>query len=170
VTALREGENAAILQDPALMARVCLSALLCVAPDALLGQTHVHRDWTVECVEASKPECIAVPAVQSIENVQIYIVDDGAGAVLVVRTPLGVLLGEGILLSVDGAQIGRLGFQICEESGCVAPLRLQGTPLRAMQRGTEMTVTVLFQGTGAQQTDVSLLGFSAALRALAGDG
>ena len=155
-----------------IYARVALAAIsvptMCMfLPGKMSAQTQTSRDWSVICDGASGSDCIAAPAAFNSESAQIYVVDDGTGPVMVVRTKLGVLLGEGVLLSVDGETIGRLGFQICEENGCVAPLRLRGAPLRAMQRGTELNITLVDRGTGEQNSEVSLLGFSFILRALA---
>ena len=153
--------------------RFALAALLALAPLAALAQMpsagladgapalpdiRVHGDWRVACAGAG---CLAGPRGQ-VAPLSLSIARDGDGQVLVLRAPLGLLLGEGVAVSVDGRALGRLAFLTCESDGCVAPVRLDGGLRSALRAGQDLSLTIIPRQGVPVDARYSLIGFIAA--------
>jgi invasion protein IalB len=153
--------------------RLVVAALRALAPLSALAQMpsaglvdsapalpdiRVHGDWRVACAGA---ECIAEPLRQT-TPLSVSIARDGDGQVLVLRAPLGLLLGEGVAVSVDGRALGRLAFLTCESDGCVAPVRLDGGLRSALRAGQDLSLTIIPRAGDPVEARYSLIGFIAA--------
>jgi invasion protein IalB len=132
------------------------AALLDSAP--LLPDIRSHADWRVACTAEG---CTAEPAVQ-VPPLTLALTRDSTGDVLILRAPLGLLLGEGVAVTVDGRALGRLAFLTCEPDGCVAPVRLGGALRGALRGGRELTLTLIRRDGTAITASYSLIGFIAA--------
>lgn len=147
-----------------LLALAPLSALAQMPSAALvdsapaLPDIRAHGDWRVAC---AGQDCVAEPARQ-VAPLSISIARDGEGQVLVLRAPLGLLLGEGVAVTVDGRALGRLAFLTCESNGCVAPVRLDGGLRGALRAGRELTLTIVPRQGDPLTVRYSLIGFIAA--------
>lgn len=66
---------------------------------------------------------------------------DGSASepVLTLTTPLGTRLRDGLLLTVDGAELARLSFDMCLQVGCVAQLAGEAM-LDRLRAGAELAV------------------------------
>lgn len=137
------------------------ASLLDSAP--LLPDMRSHADWRVACDPGG---CTAEPVVQ-VPPLSLALTYDSDGEVLVLRAPLGLLLGEGVAVSVDGRALGRLAFLTCEQNGCVAPVRLGGTLRSALRGGRDLTLTLVRRDGTAITASYSLIGFISATTDLA---
>jgi len=95
----------------------------------------------------------------------------GQAPLMVIRSRLGLLLPEGMALSIDGGRPQRLAFRACyaqpEMTGCLLPVRVAGRFARDMKRGLILTLEARTpEGRRLTQT-VSLRGITAGLAALA---
>jgi invasion protein IalB len=82
-----------------------------------------------------------------------------AGAVIAM--PLGVPLTQGVQLSVDGAEIRQVPFQVCRRDGCTAFVPLDEPAISAFKAGAQAVATVdNGQGEGLN-LPISLAGFTA---------
>jgi invasion protein IalB len=148
---------AALMLAPlAAGAQMPSASLIDAAP--ALPEIRPHGDWRVTCAANA---CTAAPATQ-VPPLQITIARDTGGEVLVLRAPLGLLLGEGVEVTVDGRTLGRLAFLTCEADGCIAPIRLDGTVRSALRGGRDLTLTVTPRDGTALVARYSLIGFIAA--------
>ena len=136
--------------------------------------TH-FKDWAVICPEPDNkdvPSCEAILRVtvsetgQQILRVSIFKVPESEHPLGVVILPLGFLLPQGAVLSVDGKEIGRLPVQRCEPVGCLAPLIVNDELQSFFKAGkaAEFKITNIQGQTVA--LPMSLSGFTAALAAL----
>ncbi len=127
----------------------------------------VEQDWQVLC---SPNLCQAEPRRGGTSDLSLTILpDDGPDSdqqVMILRAPLGLLLGQGVAVTVDGRSLGRLAFLTCEVDGCVAPVRLDGSLARALRGGTTLTLTLMRRDETPITADYSLLGFTAAMTIL----
>ncbi len=123
-----------------------------------LPDIRAHGDWRVACAGT---DCVAEPARQ-VAPLSISIARDDDGQVLVLRAPLGLLLGEGVAVTVDGRALGRLAFLTCESDGCVAPVRLDGGLRGALRAGQELALSVVPRQGDPLTARYSLIGFIAA--------
>ena len=81
----------------------------------------------------------------------------GGGTVplLTLTAPLGTRLADGMFLSVDGAELGRLAFGICRQGGCVA--QLAGEEMLARLRaGIALEVRFMLEVAPDRVEEVSL--------------
>ncbi len=152
----------AVLSGPcAASAQMQSAAALADAP--AVPVITVWDDWQVVC---RTDQCHAETRVAGSPFIQMTIVMDQATPVLIARAPLGLLLAEGIRVTIDGRDVGQLAFLTCEADGCVAPVRLDSTLNRAMRAGREMTLTISRRDESSFAGAYSLIGFIAALSAL----
>ncbi len=80
-------------------------------------------------------------------------------------TPLGLLLREGVGLSVDKRDLPVASFTTCLASvGCVAELELESDDLSALQSSQTLTVLMVNRNGQKLQANLSLDGFSDAAK------
>lgn len=79
----------------------------------------------------------------------------------VIAMPLGVPLAQGLQLSVDGAEIRKVPFQVCRRDGCTAFVPLDAAAIGNFKAGAQAVATVdNGQGEGLS-LPISLNGFTA---------
>lgn len=142
-------------------AQTGLADLMRAAP--AVPEITAHGDWQLVC----DPACRAEPRAPSPAGTMVAVVQDGAAQVLVLRGPLGLLLGEGVEVSVDGRTLGRLAFLTCEADGCTAPVTLDGAVRQALRAGNALRLVLRRRDGTAIEIDHSLIGFIAVTGALA---
>jgi invasion protein IalB len=137
--------------------------------------SETFRDWVVQCA-TRETETGPVRTCQMVQdltrttdgsrvlNVNIRQNDEGQGIVQV-TVPLGVLLAQGVRVSVAEEELARFGYLLCVEGGCVARGVLEPDAVGALQRSGEAQVTI--QGTEPISIGVSLMGFTAAWERIA---
>jgi len=139
-------------------------------PDAALKAT--HGDWQLLCFsdEAGAEECFIAQAVdeeasgQRVMTAMIMKAPDGAPA-LRVTVPLGVLIPRGVNVSVDGADLGNIGFVTCFDEGCMTQVAMALEVVAAMKAGGQATITVFDTQDQPIGLPLSLSGFTAAFDA-----
>lgn len=134
-----------------------------------------YKDWAVACPpdkEGVKQPCQAVQRLtmsesgQQVMQVSIAYLEDNEQPVAIFILPLGMLLQQGALLSVDEVEVGRLGVQRCEAGGCIAPLLLSDEVLGKFKAGSKAQITVRNAQGRELPIPLSLNGFTAAMAAL----
>ena len=135
-----------------------------------------YGDWEVAC--AASGECAMAQIGEDAEGVPILemvvrklpeplsVGDRTAVAVLDIVTPLGVVLVEGLGLSVDGSDPESAPFQICTEQGCLVREPIDEDLVQRFKRGSETTVSVVAANQGEVSSTLSLRGFTAGFGAL----
>ncbi|GAB4366587.1 MAG: hypothetical protein Kow00114_24650 [Kiloniellaceae bacterium] len=147
------------------------------SPDQVFG------DWTRRCTpnpppQASPPKpgeqevCFLIQQVMD-RNTQNPILKVTVGffgpqrqAGAVVAMPLGVPLVQGLRISVDGAELRQVPFQVCRRDGCTAFVPLDAAAIGTLKAGAQALATVdSGQGDGIS-LPVSLKGFTAGYGAI----
>lgn len=88
--------------------------------------------------------------------------DRQAIAVLDIVTPLGVVLTEGVGLTIDGGRTEAAPFQICTEQGCLVREPVDADLITRLKRGNTATVGITAAAQGAITSSLSLTGFTKA--------
>ena len=83
-------------------------------------------------------------------------------AVLDVITPLGVVLTEGLAVSIDGGREESAPFQICTEQGCLVREPIDEDLVTRFKRGKNTVVSVIAANQGEVKATLSLSGFTKA--------
>ena len=84
----------------------------------------------------------------------------------VIAMPLGVPLAQGLQISVDGAEIRKVPFQVCRRDGCTAFVPLDAAAISSFKAGAQAVATVdNGQGEGLN-LPISLNGFTAGYGAI----
>lgn|GEM_PF-434765 len=92
--------------------------------------------------------------------------ENTAIAVLDVITPLGVVLTEGLAVSIDGGAEESAPFQICTEQGCLVREPIDADLIARFKRGNSAVVSVIAAAQGEVQSTLSLSGFTKAYDSL----
>lgn len=87
-------------------------------------------------------------------------------AILDVITPLGVVLTEGLSLTIDNGESAIAPFQVCTEQGCLVREPIAEELINRLKQGSSAEVTVVAANQGVVSSKVSLSGFTAAFNAL----
>lgn len=141
------------------------------APNADIKQ---FRDWEVRCPRGggNDAHCTMTQLVNSpssnrpVMRVVVAYPPEGSDPVMVFLLPLGVRLAPGMQLQVDNGKEIPFPYQVCMDDACRADLPLQGQLLSQLRGGTKAKVS-LFDPNGKRlDTNISLLGFTDATRAI----
>jgi invasion protein IalB len=81
-------------------------------------------------------------------------------AAIQIAAPLGVLLQQGVRISVDGGNATALPFQLCVQGGCIARSGLTDAQIAQMKAGQTATFTLAAPNAGAVPVEISLTGFT----------
>lgn len=131
--------------------------------------------WSGRCVSdgrQSGAECTMIERAfvgnnrQVVGSVSLRFLPDAAAPSLLVSVPLGIYLGAGIGLNIDGAGAQQLDLQTCDRNGCYASAAVSPEMLTAMQNGQKLNI--LFQSMNKQSVtlEMSLVGFTAVYQKL----
>lgn len=137
-------------------------------------------DWTTACTTAEPRQCVMRQVGRmasgeeimemSIRRIEPQQTQQGTVEALVnVRTPLGVLLREGLSIQIDSAQPQVGQFVLCAADGCLLREPLPNSLVEAMKKGAAAKISFAVpQGNQAAriEADISLSGFTAAFNAL----
>ncbi len=140
------------------------------APSGKIKRT-THGDWEVACGGGN---CAMMQVGEDSEDVPVMEVvlrklkeplkvgDQSATAVLDIITPLGVVLIEGVGMTIDDGPTEAAPFQICTEQGCLVREPISDELIGRMKRGKVAKLSVVAASRGEVVTDISLSGFTAA--------
>ena len=154
----------------------------CATADATPGEKDAakstliatFKDWRLECTgkNAGHDRCFIAQNLMvksSGKRVMIFGITrepNQSMPVAVLTLPLGITLPPGIGLRVDGGTIRRFPVQRCLRSGCKTVFRLTPELTKILKAGLKAEVLVRDATGKAVALPVSLLGLTAALRAL----
>jgi invasion protein IalB len=89
-----------------------------------------------------------------------------ATAVLDVITPLGVVLTEGLAITIDDGPKESAPFQICTEQGCLVREPVDNELIKRFKKGSSALVSVIAANQGEVKAKLSLSGFTKAYDSL----
>ena len=124
------------------------------SPDVQIGQPYVLKQegsWQVRCVKAEvEPEsCFIYQLLKdsegnSVAEVNIFHLPGGGAAVAGanIRTPLGILLQNQVMLSIGGEAPKAYAFGWCEAIGCIAKVGFTGLELESLKKSKDATITI----------------------------
>lgn len=128
-----------------------------------------HGAWSMVCETppgASSEQCALVQLVEADNRPELGLAvivlrtADGETEMMRVSAPLGVLLPNGLGLSVDGKNIGRAYFVRCFQDGCYAEVILEGELLETLKKGKTATFIVFQTPEEGIGIPIDLNGFS----------
>lgn len=143
--------------------------------------SEAYGDWSRECIRQPEGQDGPDPCQLSqllyqpgegntIGKISVGRLPEGGQAVAgsMVIMPLGTLLTEQLVMSVDGAAQRRYPFRFCDSVGCVAQIGFTAAEIEAFKAGNEATITIAGAGTPNEKVavPVSLKGFTAAWESL----
>jgi len=136
-----------------------------------------HGDWDVACDPAGDNCAMAqigndangTPVLEMVIRQLAEPLEVGertATAVLDVITPLGVVLTEGLSISIDGDRKESAPFQVCTEQGCLVREPVDDELIARLKRGNKAAVSVIAASQGEVSSIISLKGFTKAYDSL----
>jgi invasion protein IalB len=124
------------------------------------------RDWRLACADAGCAIRSAVHGADGSEVLSVAATRGGADAGLAFRTPLPLLLPDGLTLTLGDAPARVLPWRTCDAAGCSAESTLEPDLLAGLRRERTAEATLTLLDGVRVRLPVSLLGFSAAWEAL----
>lgn len=168
--------NATNVPAPASSTPQVRDASVDVAPVlADQGVRSTYGDWQMRCdtpAGAQNEQCILMQFVTASDrdNVGLSVIilktADGQARLMRVLAPLGVLITEGLGLTIDETTIGRTLFVRCLPNGCVAEVNLEGDLLTQLSNGTTATFVIFQTPEEGIGIPISLAGFQEGFQAL----
>ncbi|MCA8870135.1 MAG: invasion associated locus B family protein [Rhodobacteraceae bacterium] len=149
-------------------------------PEVQIGQTYQAEqfdDWEIVCVkvESGNEPCeigqlVLDSSGNPIADVRVFPLPPNSKAIAgaTIITPLGVLIQNGLLFSIDDAKPKQYPYLFCNNIGCVSRIGFVPLELQALRKGNVAKMTVRMFNNPDQAIDiaVSLKGFSTAYTAL----
>ncbi len=137
-----------------------------------------HGSWEIRCDAKKADVCIMTQVGNRADGQPVLRValrkTPGAkgpqgqeiAAVLQIDAPLGVLLPAGVEVKIDGKEIGRAAFQVCDSRACIASEPVPQNFVDQMKKGNAATMTILAVNGDKAEVNISLNGFTAGFNAL----
>lgn len=134
-----------------------------------------YGDWEVACAPAGTQggcamaqignDATGTPVLEMVirklaEPLEVN--EQTAVAVLDVITPLGVVLTEGLSMTIDDGRAESAAFQICTEQGCLVREPVGEELITRLKRGRVAKISVFAANQGEVTSDISLTGFTKA--------
>jgi len=136
-------------------------------------------DWKIQC---EKPEGATVEICHAFQQIMTKAAEGGteqrvlhvaigyppeqADPIAIFTTPLGVALQAGIQVKVDEKEPKGVAFNVCNNNGCQAAVKLDAASLEELKMGTKLTVTFGNLKRQGLNVPVSLKGLTAALKSI----
>ncbi|QIE54744.1 hypothetical protein G5B40_04380 [Pikeienuella piscinae] len=87
-------------------------------------------------------------------------------AVLQIDAPIGVLLPAGVEVKIDGREIGRAAFQVCDGRACIASEPVAKEFVDQMKGGVKAVMTIMAVNGEKADVQISLEGFTKSFNSL----
>jgi len=131
-------------------------------------------DWALRCInnpEGDDPcqlyQLLMDSEGNSVAEISMFLLPDGgqAAAGATIMTPLGTLLTEGLMISVDGASPRRYVYTFCSANGCAARVGFTEEELTQFKGGSSAVVRIVSVANPGQPVmlNLSLNGFTAGI-------
>ena len=139
------------------------------------AESAAFKDWVVACKQpagAKERQCAMFQRFVRAEDkamaaaVFIHYRANIEVPLLRVVTPFGVDLAKGVAVKVDDGEQYPVAFRTCRPAGCEAVAGIGNVLLSLLQAGRTLRVAYHLLDQGQQTVPFSLLGFTAALKAL----
>ena len=136
-----------------------------------------HGDWDVAC-DPNGANCAmaqigndskGIPVLEVVIRklaAPLEVRERTATAVLDVITPLGVVLTEGLSITIDNGPKESAPFQICTEQGCLVREPVDDELIKRLKLGGSARVAVIAANQGEVKAKISLSGFTKAYDSL----
>lgn len=131
-------------------------------------QRETHGDWQKHCAldAMGLEECFLFQPVDmqaNGERVMTVIAASPAATepLLRITVPLGVLLPNGLNMTIDGIDLGTVGFLTCFVDGCMTQVTLTADVLGSMKAGSQASITIYDTVGQPASLPLSLSGFTA---------
>lgn len=137
-----------------------------------------HGSWEVRCATQKPDACGMIQMGKNGEGQPVLQVtirktpglkgpqDVPIDAFVEVVAPIGVLLPAGVGISIDGRDIGRGIFQVCNPQACLVSEPVQNDFIDQMKKGNSATMRIVNAGGQATDINISLSGFTKAYNSL----
>lgn len=146
-------------------------------PNQRPGETivSVHKDWQIRCLTDNTSCYMYQLAVDSrdapVAEMRVVSLNQENDVVagFTIMTPLRTFLPAGVQVQIDNGRVQRYQFELCTDLGCITRFGVSEGGLGQFRAGNKVRVTVVSAENVEAPVilDVSLLGFTAAVKELA---
>lgn len=134
--------------------------------------------WEIRC-SVPKPDACIMTQVgnrddgKAVLRVALRKVDGAKGpkgepiaAVLQIDAPVGVLLPAGVEVKIDGREIGRAAFQVCDGRACIASEPVAKEFVDQLKNGAKAVMSIMAVNGEKAEVSISLDGFTKSYNSL----
>lgn len=145
-------------------------AAVSAASIAKISDGKAYGAWKGVCDQKQKDRCAVVQIVNNNEKSPVgrvvlrKLAQEKNTFAVIVTVPLGVNLRAGLGLAIDGKEIARAPFDVCQD-GCIVFLPVKDDVLEKIKKGKELQVAA-FVGDQQQNLSFSLSGVTKAINEL----
>lgn len=162
----------------ALLTGLSLTASPSVAQDQNSTVKATHGAWEVRCSAQNPEACGLLQVGKNKEGQPVLQVtvrktpglkgpeDVPIDAFIEIVAPIGVLLPAGVAIQIDGRDIGRGVFQVCNPQACLVSEPVQNDFIEQMKKGSNATMRIMNASGAAADITISLSGFTKAYNSL----
>ena len=137
-----------------------------------------HGAWEVRCSNADNSKCVMTQTGNNAEGQPVLQAllrrtpgmqgpnGEPVAAVFELLAPIGVLLPAGIAVSIDGAEIGRVPYRVCNPQSCLVAEPVLEDFIGKMKKGSNAVMTMVGVNGQAASVTISLSGFTKAYNGL----
>ena len=137
-----------------------------------------HGAWEIRCATEDPKRCLMAqtgnntegqPVIQTIVRRTPDLKGpngEAIAALVEVIAPIGVFLPAGVAIKIDGREVGRGVYRVCNPQACLVQEPVPDTFISAMKKGSNAVMTIA--GSNGKTTDItiSLSGFTKAYNGL----
>lgn len=164
------------------------AAALLLAPNGLIAQDQAqpggstlkatHGAWEVRCDAKNAESCIITQIGNRADGQPVLRIafrkTNGAkgpkgepiAGVMQVDAPLGVLLPAGVEVKIDGTEVGRAVFQVCDTRACIASEPVADAFIDQMKKGSNAQFAIMAVNGEKAEVSISLSGFTKGFNSL----
>lgn len=169
------------------IAAAALFALIACAAPAAFAQAQeqpgstlkaTHGDWEIRCDAENAAACLMTQVGKRADGQPVVRVSlrktpgakgpngEAIASVMQIDAPLGVLLTAGIALAIDGREIGRGAYKVCDGRACIASEPLADPFVSQLKAGSSAKMTLVGINGEKAEVTISLSGFTKAYDSL----
>ena len=154
-----------------MKSKIFILAALAAASTASMAKISDGKSYGAWEGVCEKNECAVLQVVNNKEKTPVgrvilrKLAEEKNMFAMIITVPLGVNLRAGLGLAIDGEEIGRVPFDLCNPGGCTAALPVKDDLLQKIKKGKALQVAA-FVDDKQQTLPFSLSGATKAIEAL----
>ena len=154
------------------------SALPAVAQQAASSVRETHGSWEIRCANDNPQACLmsqtgnnaqGQPVIQALVKKTPGLKGpqgEDVAAVVEIIAPIGVFLPAGVGIKIDGREVGRGAYRVCNPQACLVAEPVANDFIDQLKKGSNAVMTITASNGESADIAISLSGFTKAFNSL----